>query len=114
MKKTEQSSRRRMFYVIAFSLIFGIISGLLFTYICARFVPVVFTDWAGSFVCEGKMVFISAQRTFHCYTSPTKFYELGDAVFRTMFKIFVFPCIGFSTISMLALFALTDYFVDKE
>ena len=114
MSRTEQSPARRTFYVIAFALFFGVISGLLITYTCARFVPVLFTDWAGSFVCDGKMIFNSGLRTYDCYTTASKYYQLGDKVFNTMFKIFVFPSIGISSILLLALFAFTDSFIGKR
>lgn len=116
MKKqiSEPNTKRRIFAVIFFTLLFGSVIGVFFAYMCGRFVPVLFTNWAGSFVCEGEMVFQSLRRTFQCYTSPTVSYELGDKVFWTMFKIFLFPCIGISSILLLAFFAVTDFLLTEK
>lgn len=116
MKKKifEPNSKKRIFTVIFYTLIFGGLMGVFFAYMCGRFVPVLFTDWAGSFVCEGKMVFQSLRRNFQCYTTPTASYELGDKVFWTMFKIFLFPGIGISSILLLIFFAVTDTLLTKE
>ena len=112
--QSEKSLKRRVFTILCYSLIFGILTGVFFAVMCGKFVPVVFTDWAGSFVCEGKMAFQSLQKTFQCYTSPTAGYDLGDKVYWTMFKMFLFPCIALSSILIFIFFATTDLVLTEK
>ena len=108
-KADNKKSGRRIFNIVLYSLIFGALTGAFFAVMGGLFVPRIFPDWAGSFVCEGKMVFQSLERAYYCYTSPTQSYELGSKVFWTLFKFFLFPVIGVCSALFLAFFGLTDF-----
>lgn len=107
--RPEKSFRSKLKTILLFSLGFGIFIGTFFAVMCAFFVPVVFPNWAGSFVCEGKMVYQNLQEVYLCYTSPTASYELGTKVFWTMFKLFIAPCVAVSCLFLLAFYALIEF-----
>lgn len=92
-----------------FSLALGIITGGFFAVMAGFFIPDIFTDWAGSFVCEGKMVFNSLQGKYFCYTSPTVSHDLGNTVFRTMFKMFLIPCIAVCVLLWYGFYRLLEF-----
>jgi len=110
----EKSFKQKLLTVTLFSLGFGIFIGIFFTVMCAFFVPVVFPNWAGSFVCEGKMVFQNLQGVYLCYTSPSVFYELGNKVFWMMVKIFVLPCIAVSFAVLFTFYGLIEFVLGKN
>lgn len=114
IKADNKKTGRRFFNIVLYSLIFGTLTGTFFAVMAGFFVPVVFTDWAGSFVCEGKMVFQNLQRAYYCYTSQTSFYELGNKVFWTMFRFFLLPCIGASSALLFAFFGAIDFMLRAD
>lgn len=86
----KSSSFKTLFY----ALFFGILSGITVTVALSVFIPQFFTDWAGSFVCPGRVGFVIFKQSFYCYTSPTSSFDLGDAMFWAIFKRFLFPDIA--------------------
>jgi len=75
------------------------------------FVPAAFTEWAGKFVCEGKMVYMSWQKSYYCYTSTLESYDLGSRVFLTFFKMFLLPCIGVCVLLWFGVYKLIEYLI---
>ncbi|MCD9187931.1 MAG: hypothetical protein LUM44_16030 [Pyrinomonadaceae bacterium] len=112
--KKEKSFKQKLLTVTLFSLGFGVFIGVFFTVMCAFFVPVVFPNWAGSFVCEGKMVYQNLQGVYLCYTSPSVSYELGTKVFWTMFKVFILPCTAVSIAILFAFYGLIEFVLGKN
>lgn len=114
LKTKKTILRKRVLSILLFSLIFSILTGIFFAVMCGFFIPVVFTDWAGSFVCEGKMTFLSLKREYYCYTSITENYPLGKKVFWTMFRMFIFPCVIVCYIFFTGFFVLSDFVIRAE
>ncbi|HQU84421.1 MAG TPA: hypothetical protein PKY59_14890 [Pyrinomonadaceae bacterium] len=112
--RKEKSFKQKLLSVTLFSLIFGIFIGTFFATMCGFFVPVVFPNWAGKFVCEGRMVYQNLQEVYLCYTSETVSYELGTKVFWTMFKLFVAPCLALSFIILFAFYGLIEFVLGKN
>lgn len=112
--RPEKNFRSKLKTVLLFSLGFGVFIGVFFAVMGALFVPVVFPNWAGSFVCEGRMVYQNLQGVYLCYTSPSVFYELGTKVFWTMFKVFILPCIAVSSAFLCAFYALIEFGFNKN
>lgn len=94
MKEIKPKPNRKIIKAVIYSLTLGVLTGTFFAVMAGFFIPVIFTDWAGSFVCNGKMVFMSLQRSYYCYTSTATSYDLGNKVFWTFFKMFLLPCLG--------------------
>lgn len=94
MNKKKQFLSPKILKAAVYSLVLGALTGTFFAVMAGFFLPAVFTDWAGSFVCEGKMVYNSLQGKYFCYISPTVSYDLGEKVFWTIFKIFLVPCLA--------------------
>lgn len=112
--KQVKTFRSKVLTVALFSLGFGVFIGTFFAVMCALFVPVVFPNWAGSFVCEGKMVYMNLQGNYLCYTSPGASYDLGDKVFWTMFKVFVLPCLALSIAFLLGFYSLIEFGLNNK
>lgn len=90
-------------------MVLGALTGTFFAVMAGFFLPAVFTDWAGSFVCEGKMVYNSLQGKYFCYTSATAFYDLGDRVFWIIFKTFLVPCVAVCILLWFGFYKLIEF-----
>src|SRR5215203_421006 len=75
---------------LAYTLLFGIVSGAILTFALSFFIPEFFTDWAGSFVCPGRIEFVRFKQTYYCHTAANASFEVGDAMFRAVFRRFIF------------------------
>lgn len=100
---------RKLLKITLYSLILGALTGTFFAVMAGFFLPAIFPDWAGSFVCEGRMVFKSLQGKYLCYTSATSSYDLGDKVFWTLIKIFLPPCVAVCILLWFGFYKLIEF-----
>jgi hypothetical protein len=56
----------------------------------ASFIPQFFPEWAGSFVCPGRVQYVMFKQTYLCYTSTYDFFDLGDAMYWAVLKRAIF------------------------
>jgi hypothetical protein len=56
---------KKFFYPVFFGSIFGYV----FAFGASIFVPQIYTEWAGSLVCPGRVEFLTFKQSYFCFTS---------------------------------------------
>jgi hypothetical protein len=79
---------------IIFALIFGILSGIVVTVALSVFIPKFYPEWAGSFVCPGRIEYVTFKQTYYCYTAPNASFDLGGAMYWAVFNRFILPAVA--------------------
>ncbi len=73
------------FKTIIYALVVGTISGFILTFAAAVFIPRFYTDWAGSFVCPGRIEYVVFKQTYYCFTAANSSFEAGGKMFWAVF-----------------------------
>jgi hypothetical protein len=104
----------KTFRALIFALFFGTLSGVMAAVLLGVFVPDLYNEWAGSLVCPGRLEYMTLKRTYYCYTSPTTYFDLGDAMFWAVFRRAVFPAVMSGFLLFFGFIKLTERVLTKR
>ena len=79
---------------VIYALCFGILSGIVVTVALSVFIPKFYPEWAGSFVCPGRIEYVTFKHAYYCYTATNSSFDLDDAMYWAIFKRFIFPAVA--------------------
>jgi|SRR5215213_11399093 len=113
-KQAGINTKSRVLITLIYALFFGALSGVIITFALSFFIPEFYTEWAGSFVCSGKIEYVKLKQTYFCYTSPNDYFDLGDAMFWALFKRFIIPAIAVCFLLALGFVKLGEFFYQRK
>jgi hypothetical protein len=70
---------------IIYALVFGALTGFILTFAAAVFIPKFSPEWAGGFVCPGKVEYVTFKQTYICVTGANASFDVGSAMFWAVF-----------------------------
>ena len=99
---------------MTYALVFGALSGAVLTFALSVFVPKFYPEWAGSFVCPGRIEYVIFKQTYYCYTAPNNSFDLGDAMFWAVFKRFIAPAVAVCFLFALGFVKLGEFLYQRR
>ena len=77
---------------LLYALVVGALTGFILTFASAVFIPMLYTEWAGSLVCPGRIEYVTFKQSYYCFTAANNSFDVGNTMFWAVFWRALLPC----------------------